>query len=135
MWMTIISFLGGPVIKALIDAYNAKLKAENADAKMDWLSCVIEPPTTLAALPDARPAACPGKEQRCDQANAENAGANNAAEILRHGHVAASDFLLLIDVRRHPVDQPGQHQRRSQDQEPGGGASLLPLGRSTRSPS
>ena len=34
MWMTIISFLGGPVVKALIDAYNAKLKAENADAKI-----------------------------------------------------------------------------------------------------
>ena len=34
MWMTIISFLGGPVVKALIDAYSAKLKAENADAKI-----------------------------------------------------------------------------------------------------
>jgi len=33
MWMTIISFLGGPVVKALIDAYSAKLKAENADTK------------------------------------------------------------------------------------------------------
>ena len=33
MWMTIISFLGGPVIKALIDAYSAKLKAENVDAR------------------------------------------------------------------------------------------------------
>lgn len=33
MWMTIISFLGGPVIKALIDAYQAKLKAETTDAK------------------------------------------------------------------------------------------------------
>ncbi len=33
MWMTIISFLGGPVIKGLIDAYNAKLKAGNADNK------------------------------------------------------------------------------------------------------
>lgn len=32
MWMTIISFLGGPVVKALIDAYSAKLKAENVDA-------------------------------------------------------------------------------------------------------
>ena len=29
MWMTIISFLGGPVIKGLIDAYQAKLKAGN----------------------------------------------------------------------------------------------------------
>src|SRR5512139_2939504 len=34
MWMTIISFLGGPVVKALIDAYNARLKAANADAKI-----------------------------------------------------------------------------------------------------
>jgi hypothetical protein len=32
MWMTIISFLGGPVVKALIDAYQAKLKAETTDA-------------------------------------------------------------------------------------------------------
>ena len=34
MWMTIISFLGGPVIKGLIDAYQAKLKAGNADNKI-----------------------------------------------------------------------------------------------------
>ena len=34
MWMTIISFLGGPVIKGLIDAYQAKLKAENVDSKI-----------------------------------------------------------------------------------------------------
>ena len=34
MWMTILSFLGGPVIKGLIDAYNAKLKAGNVDAKI-----------------------------------------------------------------------------------------------------
>ena len=27
MWMAIISFIGGPVIKGLIDAYQAKLKA------------------------------------------------------------------------------------------------------------
>ena len=33
MWMAIISFLGGPVIKGLIDAYQAKLKAETTDAK------------------------------------------------------------------------------------------------------
>jgi len=33
MWMTIISFLGGPVVKALIDAYSMKLKAENVDTK------------------------------------------------------------------------------------------------------
>jgi len=32
--MTLISFLGGPVVKALIDAYGAKLKAENVDAKI-----------------------------------------------------------------------------------------------------
>lgn len=34
MWMTIISFLGGPVIKGLIDAYQAKLKAGNADNRI-----------------------------------------------------------------------------------------------------
>jgi hypothetical protein len=34
MWMTVISFLGGPVIKCLIDAYQAKLKAANADNKI-----------------------------------------------------------------------------------------------------
>ena len=34
MWMTIISFLGGPVVKALIDAYSAKLKADNVDTKI-----------------------------------------------------------------------------------------------------
>ncbi|QIP08550.1 hypothetical protein [Bradyrhizobium symbiodeficiens] len=34
MWMTIISFLGGPVVKALIEAYSAKLKAENVDSKI-----------------------------------------------------------------------------------------------------
>ncbi|MDA9435811.1 hypothetical protein [Bradyrhizobium sp. CCBAU 51627] len=34
MWMTIISLLGGPVVKALIDAYSAKLKAENVDSKV-----------------------------------------------------------------------------------------------------
>lgn len=34
MWMAILSFLGGPVIKGLIDAYNAKLKAGTADAKI-----------------------------------------------------------------------------------------------------
>jgi hypothetical protein len=34
MWMAILSFLGGPVVKGLIDAYNAKLKASNADAKI-----------------------------------------------------------------------------------------------------
>lgn len=32
MWMTIISFVGGPVIKGLIEAYNAHLKAQSADA-------------------------------------------------------------------------------------------------------
>lgn len=34
MWMTIISFLGGPVIKGLIDAYNAKLKAGNVSERI-----------------------------------------------------------------------------------------------------
>jgi hypothetical protein len=34
MWMAIISFLGGPVIKGLIDAYNAKLKAGSVDSKI-----------------------------------------------------------------------------------------------------
>ncbi|WP_426419503.1 hypothetical protein [Bradyrhizobium genosp. A] len=34
MWMTIISFLGGPVVRALIDAYSTKLKAENVDSKI-----------------------------------------------------------------------------------------------------
>jgi hypothetical protein len=34
MWMAIISFLGGPVIKGLIDAYQAKLKAGNIDNKI-----------------------------------------------------------------------------------------------------
>jgi hypothetical protein len=34
MWTAIISFLGGPVIKGLIDAYNAKLKAGNVDNKI-----------------------------------------------------------------------------------------------------
>jgi len=34
MWMTIISFLGGPVVRALIEAYSAKLKAENVDSKI-----------------------------------------------------------------------------------------------------
>lgn len=34
MWMTILSFLGGPVVKALIGAYQAKLKAGNVDSKI-----------------------------------------------------------------------------------------------------
>jgi hypothetical protein len=33
MWMAIISFIGGPVIKGLIDAYNLHLQAETTDAK------------------------------------------------------------------------------------------------------
>lgn len=33
LWQTIIGFIGGPVIKGLLDAYNAKLKAETTDAK------------------------------------------------------------------------------------------------------
>ncbi len=34
MWMTILSFLGGPVIKGLIDAYQAKLKAGNVESRI-----------------------------------------------------------------------------------------------------
>jgi hypothetical protein len=34
MWMTIISFIGGPVIKGLIEAYQAKLKAGNTSEKI-----------------------------------------------------------------------------------------------------
>jgi hypothetical protein len=34
MWMTLISFLGGPVIKGLIDAYQARLKAGNTSEKI-----------------------------------------------------------------------------------------------------
>lgn len=34
MWMTLISFIGGPVIKGLIDAYQAKLAAGNASEKI-----------------------------------------------------------------------------------------------------
>jgi hypothetical protein len=31
MWMAIMSFIGGPVIKGLIDAYNIHVKAQSAD--------------------------------------------------------------------------------------------------------
>lgn len=31
MWMSILAFIGGPVIKGLIDAYNLKLKTQTAD--------------------------------------------------------------------------------------------------------
>jgi hypothetical protein len=34
VWQAIISFLGGPVVKGLLDAYNAKLKAGVADNKI-----------------------------------------------------------------------------------------------------
>ncbi|XUM21081.1 hypothetical protein ACRAVF_27345 [Bradyrhizobium oligotrophicum S58] len=34
MWMSILGFLGGPVIKGLIDLYQAKLKAGNVDSKI-----------------------------------------------------------------------------------------------------
>jgi hypothetical protein len=34
MWMTIISFIGGPVIKGLIDGYKAKLAAGNTSEKI-----------------------------------------------------------------------------------------------------
>ena len=33
MWMALMSFIGGPVIKGLIDAYNLHLQAETTDAK------------------------------------------------------------------------------------------------------
>ena len=34
MWTTIIGFIGGPVIRGLLDAYNAKLKAGNTSEKI-----------------------------------------------------------------------------------------------------
>jgi hypothetical protein len=34
MWMAIISFLGGPVVKGLIEMYQAKLKAGNVDNRI-----------------------------------------------------------------------------------------------------
>lgn len=34
MWQAIIGFLGGPVIRGLLDAYNAKLKAGNTSEKI-----------------------------------------------------------------------------------------------------
>jgi hypothetical protein len=34
MWQAIIGFLGGPVIKGLLDAYNAKLKAGNISERI-----------------------------------------------------------------------------------------------------
>lgn len=34
MWMEIIGFLGGPVVKGLIDGYKAKLAANNNDHKI-----------------------------------------------------------------------------------------------------
>ena len=34
LWQAVISFLGGPVVKGLLDAYNAKLKAGVADNKI-----------------------------------------------------------------------------------------------------
>ena len=34
MWLTILSFLGGPVVKGLIDAYKAKLAAGNVESKI-----------------------------------------------------------------------------------------------------
>jgi hypothetical protein len=34
MWMTIIGFLGGPVIKGLLDAYQTKLKAGNVSERI-----------------------------------------------------------------------------------------------------
>lgn len=34
MWQAIIGFVGGPVIRGLLDAYNAKLKAGNTSEKI-----------------------------------------------------------------------------------------------------
>lgn len=34
MWLSIISFLGGPVVSGLISAYQARLKAENTSEKI-----------------------------------------------------------------------------------------------------
>ena len=34
MWMTILSFIGGPVVKGLIDGYKAKLAAGNTSEKI-----------------------------------------------------------------------------------------------------
>jgi hypothetical protein len=34
MWLSVISFLGGPVVKGLIDAYKAKLAAGNTSEKI-----------------------------------------------------------------------------------------------------
>jgi hypothetical protein len=34
MWTAIIGFIGGPVIRGLLDAYNAKLKAGNTSEKI-----------------------------------------------------------------------------------------------------
>ena len=34
MWLSIISFLGGPIVKGLIDAYNAHLKATTDDKQI-----------------------------------------------------------------------------------------------------
>jgi hypothetical protein len=34
MWQAIIGLLGGPVVKGLLDAYNAKLKSQTADVKV-----------------------------------------------------------------------------------------------------
>src|SRR3954462_2716108 len=34
MWLTLLSFLGGPVVKGLIDGYKAKLAAGNTSEKI-----------------------------------------------------------------------------------------------------
>ena len=34
MWMTVLSFIGGPVIKGLIDAYQARLRAGNTSDRI-----------------------------------------------------------------------------------------------------
>jgi hypothetical protein len=52
MWTAILSFLGGPVIKGLLDAYNSHLKAETTDEKTaaDLAGKEIAAQTTEAQL-------------------------------------------------------------------------------------
>lgn len=52
MWATLIGFIGGPVIKGLIDAYKAKLEAGTADNKVaaDLAANEIAAQTTEASL-------------------------------------------------------------------------------------
>jgi hypothetical protein len=60
MWMGILSFVGGPVIKGLIDAYQAKLKAGNvseriaADAAADEIAAQTVEAQVAAQLKTAQ---------------------------------------------------------------------------------